>query len=530
MGHAQAYRPGLASGSYDAIVVGSGLGGMATAALLARQAAWRVLVLERHYVAGGFTHVFRRPGFEWDVGVHYVGAVHRERSTLRRLFDHVSEGRLGWAAMDEVYDRVVVEQRRFDFRAGRQAFVEGLAAQFPSERERLVRYVELIRETSRAAGAFFGRSALPAWLAPLARPLLGRRFAGLARRTTHDVLSELGLGAELRGVLTAQYGDYGLPPRRSSFGIHALVADHYIDGGAYPIGGAASLADSILPTFTSRGGQALVAAEVAEILVERGRAQGVRLESGERIEAPVVVSDAGVANTFGRLLGAGDRFPWAAERLRKVRPSVAHVCLYLGLRGSAAELGLPKTNLWIYPGFDHDRSFERFLADPEAPLPVVYVSFPSAKDPDWPRRHPGRSTIEIVGLAAYEWFEKWRDRPWRRRGDDYESLKGRFSERLLAGLLSQLPHLRPHIVHSELSTPLSTRHFAGYARGEIYGIEHTPERFGLDWLGPRTPVAGLYLTGQDVVTDGLAGALLSAVLTASAVLGRNVLAAARRGA
>ena len=88
------------SESFDAIVVGSGLGGFGAAALLARQAHRRVLVLERHYTAGGMTHVFRRPGFAWDVGVHYVGEMH-EGSGPRRLLEHLTEGRLQWAPMPD---------------------------------------------------------------------------------------------------------------------------------------------------------------------------------------------------------------------------------------------------------------------------------------------------------------------------------------------------------------------------------------------------------------------------------------------
>src|SRR5262245_57046768 len=120
MGAGRVYRRGLATGPFDAIVVGSGIGGLATAALLAR-AGRRVLVLERHYVAGGFTHTFRRPGYEWDVGVHYVGEVHRTRSLLRSLFDDVSEGRLQWARMADVYDRIVVGDSAYDLVAERPA-------------------------------------------------------------------------------------------------------------------------------------------------------------------------------------------------------------------------------------------------------------------------------------------------------------------------------------------------------------------------------------------------------------------------
>ena len=99
------YKQSVLDESWDAIVIGSGIGGLTAAALLARHAGKRVLVLERHYTAGGFTHTFRRPGYEWDVGVHYVGEVNDPNSPLRAAFDHLTEGRLQWNSMPDVYDR-----------------------------------------------------------------------------------------------------------------------------------------------------------------------------------------------------------------------------------------------------------------------------------------------------------------------------------------------------------------------------------------------------------------------------------------
>ncbi|MFQ5350269.1 MAG: hypothetical protein ACE5EG_07500 [Thermoanaerobaculia bacterium] len=117
----------------------------------------------------------------------------------------------------------------------------------------------------------------------------------------------------------------------------------------------------------------------------------------------------------------------------------------------------------------------------------------------------------------------------RRRGDEYESLKAELAERMLTELDRLLPQVRPAIDHQEVSTPLSTRHFANYERGEIYGLAHTPERFEARWLRPRTPLRGLWLTGQDVATCGIAGAMAGGYLTASAMLGRNLLKTAGRG-
>ena len=172
-----------------------------------------------------------------------------------------------------------------------------------------------------------------------------------------------------------------------------------------------------------------------------------------------------------------------AARLKTTRiaesleSSSAHLSLYIGLRETAAELGLEKTNLWIYPHHDHDQNVGKFIADLEAPLPLAYISFPSAKDPDFERRCPGRATIEVVTLASYDWFKQWEDQPWRNRGPDYEALKAKLTDRMLEPLYKHCPQVEGKIDIAELSTPLSTRHFAGYAQGEIYGLAATPERF-----------------------------------------------------
>ena len=112
------YQQNSVAEQWDAIVIGSGIGGLAAAALLAKHGGKRVLVLERHYVAGGFTHAFHRPGYEWDVGVHYIGQVQDPASPLRPIFDHLTGGRLKWSPMPEVYDRIRIGEREYEFVAG----------------------------------------------------------------------------------------------------------------------------------------------------------------------------------------------------------------------------------------------------------------------------------------------------------------------------------------------------------------------------------------------------------------------------
>ncbi len=234
--------------SYDAIVIGSGIGGLAAAALLAKYGGKRVLVLERHYTAGGFTHVFRRPGFEWDVGVHYVGEV-QPGAMIGRVFDAITGGRLEWAEMGDVYDRVLVGGETIRLRSRRGGLRELAEDQVPRRRAAIDAYFAHLRRVAASAQLFFMEKALPAPLAAVVGPFLRRRFLRYARRTTRQVLESLTGNRRLIGVLTAQCGDYGLPPGESSFAIHAMVANHYLEGGFYPVGGAGRIAETIVPVI-----------------------------------------------------------------------------------------------------------------------------------------------------------------------------------------------------------------------------------------------------------------------------------------
>jgi len=273
----------------------------------------------------------------------------------------------------------------------------------------------------------------------------------------------------------------------------------------------------------SAGGAVFVNADVDAIVVEGGRAVGVRLADGNELRAPLVVSDAGVTNTYLRLVPEETRTELGLESVvGRHAPSCAHLSLYLGLDATAEALGLSKTNLWIYPDHDHDANVARFAAGPEAPLPLAYLSFPSAKDPDFERRHPGRATIEVITMAPYAWFRKWEGTRWKKRGEDYEAFKAKLTERLLAPLYVHRPQVRGRIDHCELSTPLTTKRFTAHPHGEIYGLAATPARFEDRALRPRTPLRGLYLTGTDISTLGVAGAMFGGMLTASAILRRDL--------
>jgi all-trans-retinol 13,14-reductase len=509
---------------YDTIIIGSGMGSLTTGAILAKEGQ-KVLILERHYTAGGFTHIFKRKGYEWDVGIHYIGEVQKDSSVVKKLFDYISDAKIKWADMGEVYDKIIIGDKQYDFVKGVGNYKDKLYEYFPDEKEAIDGYVSLVFEATKASQKFYMDKALSPLMSKLVGGWMRKPYLKFSDQTTDEVLRSLTDNEELIKVLAGQYGDYGVTPRKSSFAMHASVARHYFGGGSFPVGGSSEIVKNIDPVIEAAGGTILVRAEVKEVQIENNKATGVVMADGRIFTADNIVSGAGVMTTCQKLLPAQTVTRHRlGEQLKKVDRSVSHACLYIGLKGSPTKLNLPKTNYWVYPeDLDHDASVERYLDDINEPFPVVYISYPSAKDPDFSNRYPDRSTIDIITLVPFETFAEWDGSRWMKRGDEYKKLKEKIAQRLLAELYKQQPQLEGSVDYYELSTPLTTQHFVNYEKGEIYGLDHTPDRFRQKFLKPRTPIKNFYLTGQDIVTCGVAAALFSGVLTSTAMTGKNVL-------
>lgn len=504
--------------SFDAIVIGSGMGALAFASIMAKLRRWRVLVLERHFKIGGFTHTFSRPGgWTWDVGVHYVGEMGRGM-TGRRLFDFITDGQVDWSPLPDVYDVFDYPGLTVNVPKGRANFERALVDAFPAEKQALSQY---FRDIQRAANWFSGH--IMSFVTPRPIGWLVRAVNGLseslALQTTQQYLESHFEDARLRAVLASQWADYGLPPRRSAFVVHAVIVSHYLNGAWYPIGGAGQIPKAAGTVIQGAGGELLAGQEVTEIVLENGRAVGVRVqplkgkEPGRReYRAPVVVSDAGAWNTFTRLL------PREASQLRSETDALPEgleaVELFLGLKRDPRELGFQGENHWIFSSFDHEAmsGARNDLLNGRAAM--AYLSFPSLKDPQT-KNH----TAELIAPFSYRMLDAFREEPWRRRGANYEAAKERMTQALLDLVERRHPGFRNLVAYAELATPLTFESFTGAPSGTIYGYPATPERFRKSWLGPKTAIPGLYLTGADAGMLGVMGALMGGVATASLLLG-----------
>ncbi|MCC6563508.1 NAD(P)/FAD-dependent oxidoreductase, partial [Candidatus Uhrbacteria bacterium] len=177
---------------YDAIVIGSGIGGLSVASLLSRQGK-KVLLLERHYEIGGYTHAFKRKGYQWDVGLHYVGQVHIEGSTLNKVFRYISDEKLKWAPLDNAYDRAVFGDKRFDFVTGKENLRAEFKKQFPDAKDHasIDAYFKLLEEVEQVGVGYFVEKALPPFLARIFGPMLRRKLLKYSDQITLDVLRSI---------------------------------------------------------------------------------------------------------------------------------------------------------------------------------------------------------------------------------------------------------------------------------------------------------------------------------------------------
>src|SRR5258708_20525085 len=271
--------------SYDAIVIGSGMVALAFAAIMAKLRKWRVLVLERHFKIGGFTHTFSRPGgWTWDVGVHYIGEMGRGM-TGRRLFDFITDGGVDWSPMPDVYDVFVYPGLTLKVPKGRANFERTLAEAFTAEKQAIG---ECFGDGKGEAN-WFSRHIM-AMVTP--QPLswivqaINRLSERPALQTTQQYLESHIRDARLRAVLASQWADYGLPPGRSAFVTHAIIVSHYLTGAWYPAGGAGEIPKAASFVIREAGGDLLPGHEVTKIIFVRGRACGVEVQLKKARDQP----------------------------------------------------------------------------------------------------------------------------------------------------------------------------------------------------------------------------------------------------
>ncbi|CAF2686436.1 unnamed protein product [Rotaria sp. Silwood2] len=522
----QGFRMNAVPENVDIIVIGSGIAGLTVASIMAQEGK-KVLLLEQHDVIGGNTHTFKEKGFDFETGLHYIGGrIGKKTSNLRKHFDCITKNGVEWEKMDDVYDLVIIRDgencEQYPMHSDVKILKKTLISSFFEEEKAIHEYFNMIKKARIGITILFLLKCIPyPWIQKIIHKLV-QPFLLIFDETTEQVLSKLTNNKKLIGILTYLYGDYLEVPSRSSFGIQALVSDHYMGGGYFPIGGPSMIARTVVPIIEKSKGKAFVRAPVSSILInEENKAIGVVVK-GHHIFSRIVVSAISSTITYKYLIPQTHQHLVQSHLKIIESPELAsdtcYMSMFVGLQGDSDELNLPKRNLWIFPSWNHDENMKKFRNDYSEDFPGIFISFSSAKDPTYHTTYPKKSVASIITLGFYEHVEDYKDKRVKHRGDAYNQLKDQWKERMLEIFLKEFPDLKDKIVYVDNGTAITNDFYLGTYHGAACGLAHTPERFRqVEILSPTSPIKNLYLSGQDMLTCGVSAGLMSGFMTSYAI-------------
>jgi phytoene dehydrogenase-like protein len=498
---------------YDAIIIGSGAGGL-TAAVALAQAGKKVLALEQHDRPGGWTHSFTLDGYRFSPGVHYIGDLH-EGGGLRRVYEGLGVSQdLAFVELNpDGYDHIFIGDRKIDFPKGRENLIDRLKSEFPHEASGIDSYFADMKAMIE------GLSNIGNMKNPIEAAMSAPTILKWMRATGKDFLDAHISDPVLKGALSGQAGDHGLPPSQVSAFMHVGITHHYLDGGYYPLGGAFTIPRAFVRALKRSGGEIRLNSRVKRILIEGRKVIGVELESGEEIRAEVVVSNADPEVTFGQLIGRENLSVKLRRKLDSVKYSTSCLSLFFATDMDLRAEGLDSGNMWYYHDADVDKIYSDGLTDAllrEDTPPGMFLTTTTLKDPS--KKHSGHHTCESFAFVGYDAFAKWANSKYGARPADYEAMKEDLAWRMVRGLEKRIPGLSKHVVYYSLGTPLTNEHYLNATRGNLYGIEKSPAQVGPFGFSARTEFEGLFMCGASTTSHGVAGVTASGLDAAKAIL------------
>ena len=481
---------------YDAVIIGSGLGGLECAHILSK-AGMSVLLLERGTQAGGCLQSYRRHGLAFDTGFHYVGGLD-EGQSLHSAFRHLGLLRLPWQRLDNHFDRVTIGNQTFNFAQRYDAFVETLTAAFPAERDALNKYADMLKQCGEqqfdALNPQTGESSL-----------LSRLFETSAYQylteTFHDpLLINVLCGTSLKMEL-----------RKESLPLFTFAHGNgsFIESSWRLKGDGSLIVNSLVDGIRMHGGEIICNTEVRELVEKDGKLVHAVCSNGEIYEGNIFISNIHPAVTCNLVK--------QSSRMKKVyRSRITHLentfgMFTVSLRIKPQTLRYFNWNQYIYKEPD---VWTFHLKN--NPVSGVLVSCRIPED--------GSKYVQQVDLLTpMNWSEceQWSHTEVDRRGEDYKAMKKRVADECITLAERFIPGLRDRITGCYTSTPLTYRNYTLTPEGSAYGLRKDFRNPMITLLSPRTPIPNLLLTGQNLMLHGLHGVTMTALFTCAEVLGKE---------
>lgn len=481
---------------YDVVIIGSGLGGLECAYLLAR-AGRSVLVLEQGNCPGGCLQSYSHHGITFDTGFHYVGGLD-EGQRLHQVFDYMGLMKLPWVRMDRSgFDRVVIGKEEFCYAEGYAEFARRMSDYFPAERQAIADYVELLRQSAREELAQLNPAAsslspLPSFMEQSAWGYLRQHFRSqLAIDVLGGTSIKMGLNREKMTLFTLLHGN-----------------SSYIESSWRLQGSGSLIVDTLCAGIKAQGGEVVCRARVEELHGANGRIQAAKCSNGEVVEGNLFISDL---------------HPWLTLQL--LEPTGLTKRAYGSrLRGIPNSPGVVTVSLALKPYTYRYHPFNRYVYTHEdiwssgGALGKIDRMMISCRVPE----NSGGYLQQIDLLVPTEWtyWSQWSDRPVRHRGNKYVTQKQLLAEECIAMASRWFPELRS-ASRSLVSTPLTWNHYTRSPEGSAFGLQRDCRNPLLTLLSVRTPVPNLLLTGQSLMMHGVYGVTMTSLFTCAEVLGKE---------
>lgn len=502
----------------DTIIIGSGAGGLSAAICLSK-AGQRVMVLEQHDVPGGWCHSFYLNGHRFSPGVHYIGLLGEGEST-RALYEGlgVANNLVFFRMNPKGYEHCYIGKERIDLPGNFNDLNTTLAKRFPKEKKRIEHYLKLVRNVSRQIqlipkmSGFWDNITIPFRTKHMGKYAL----FSLKRVVNWHIKDPL-----LQKVLNIQWGDHGLAPAQASFPLHCAVMDHYFSGGYYPMGGGAAIVKAMTNALQKNGGTIRTSTAVKSIILEgdkKRKAIGVELENGEKIYASRIISNADPGITYLNLVKEQNLSAKLLKKLKKTKYSCSSLMLFLSVAMDVRKLGMDSGNIWMMDNRDMDRIYEEMNAVDITSgdvFPGLFISCTTLKDPtSFDGKHHSLEVITYINPDSFRKFNKEN----KERSKEYLEFKEILTNKMINTLERALPGIRDHIVHKELGTPMTNKHYLNATNGSVYGTEKSFGQIGPFAFRAKSEIENLYMCGASIQSHGVAGASYSGVQTAAVIL------------